>query len=159
MRKFLLLLVIVLLPVRVIGEPIDAGLPQLEAKIPLGKVAGRIDHLALDPVHHRLFVAELGNNTLGVIDLDSRKVIHRISGLSEPQGVAYVSKNDTLYIANGGDGSVRFFAGLEYSPVGQVNLGTDADNIRLDHSTNQLLVGHGSGAIAIIDLQSNKKAE
>ncbi len=34
---------------------------RLEAKIPLGEVRGRIDHLAVDMARGRLFVAELGD--------------------------------------------------------------------------------------------------
>src|SRR6185437_12851814 len=41
----------------------------LEAKIPLGAVSGRIDHFAVDLARQRLFVAELGNNSVGVVDL------------------------------------------------------------------------------------------
>jgi hypothetical protein len=37
----------------------------LEAKIPLGQVSGRIDHLSIDVKRQRLLVAELGNNSLG----------------------------------------------------------------------------------------------
>ena len=40
-----------------------------------------------------------------------RKVVHRIAGLTEPQGVAYELSTDTLFVANGGDGSVRLFRG------------------------------------------------
>jgi hypothetical protein len=47
----------------------------LEAKIPLGEVRGRIDHLAIDVERQRLFVAELGNDTLGVVDLAESKVL------------------------------------------------------------------------------------
>jgi hypothetical protein len=36
----------------------------LEAKIPLGPVSGRIDHLGIDVKRQRLLVAELGNNSL-----------------------------------------------------------------------------------------------
>ena len=79
----------------------------LEAKIPLGQVSGRIDHLGIDVKRQRLFVAELGNNSLGVVDLKAGKVLPRISGLSEPQGVAYVPFSDSVFVANGGDGSVR----------------------------------------------------
>ena len=61
----------------------------LDAKIPLGQVSGRIDHLGIDLKRQRLLVAELGNNSLGVVDLAAGKVLHRIEGLSEPQGVAY----------------------------------------------------------------------
>ncbi|MGH9552623.1 MAG: hypothetical protein ACRD3W_24805, partial [Terriglobales bacterium] len=42
---------------------------RLDAKIPLGNVSGRIDHMAIDLNRQRLFVAELGNNTVGVVDL------------------------------------------------------------------------------------------
>ena len=55
---------------------------ELETKIPLGDVRGRIDHIALDLIRQRLFVAELGNDTVGVVDLNQRKVIHTISGLN-----------------------------------------------------------------------------
>ena len=41
----------------------------LEAKIPLGDVSGRIDHLSIDVKRQRLLVAELGNDSLGVVDL------------------------------------------------------------------------------------------
>ena len=40
---------------------------QLEAKIPLGEVHGRIDHLAFDAGRDRLFVAELGNNSVRAV--------------------------------------------------------------------------------------------
>src|SRR5262249_26996130 len=132
---------------------------QLEAKIPLGNVAGRIDHMAIDPDKHRLFVAELGNDSVGVVDLDAKKVIYRISGLKEPQGVAYIRLNDSLYVANGGDGSVRVFHGPDYSPAGRIDLGADADNIRADVPANRILVGFGSGAIATIDLRNNAKTK
>jgi len=133
--------------------------PQLERKIALGNVSGRIDHMAVDLAHHRLFVAELGNNTVGVVDLEAQKVVHRLSGLKEPQGVGYVQPSDSLYVANGGDGSVRVFRGTEYSASGRIDLGADADNIRVDLPGNRLLVGYGSGGIGVIELRRNNKLE
>src|SRR3954468_11786625 len=85
--------------------------PQLQAKIPLGDVRGRIDHMAIDLARLRLFVAELGNDSVGIVDLKKREVIQTISGLHEPQGLGYVPATDALYVANTGDGSVRVFAG------------------------------------------------
>ena len=61
----------------------------LEAKIPLGAVGGRLDHLAIDPNRRRLFVAELGNDSLGVVDLTARRSLRIVSGFREPQGVGY----------------------------------------------------------------------
>src|SRR5258708_6640796 len=66
------------------AQSADTGPLQLEAKIPLGDVRGRIDHMAVDLKRQRLFVAELGNDTVGVVDLSNRKLIRRIAGLKEP---------------------------------------------------------------------------
>jgi len=134
-----------------------AGSPLvLETKIPLGDVSGRIDHLGIDVKRQRLFVAELGNDSLGVVDLASGKV-RSIAGFSEPQGVAYVASADSVYVANGGDGSVRVLRGDNLAPIGRIELGDDADNVRVDASRNRVLVGYGNGAIAVIDPQSRTK--
>lgn len=129
----------------------------LEAKIPLGDVTGRIDHLAVDVAHRRLFVAELGNNTVGAIDIDARKVVRRLAGFDEPQGVAFFPQTDTLYVANGGDGELRAFRGTQLEPVGKLALGDDADNIRIDRDQGRLYVGAGDGNLAIIDAAAFKK--
>jgi DNA-binding beta-propeller fold protein YncE len=130
---------------------------ELEMKIPLGKVSGRIDHLAIDLERRRLFVAELGNNSVGVVDLSAQKLVGNIGGLKEPQGVAYVKSTDTLYVANAGDGSLRLYQGSELTPGGRIELGDDADNIRVDERTNELFVGYGGGALAVIDPATRAK--
>src|SRR5215471_13114596 len=76
---------------------------QFEGKIPLGDVRGRIDHMAVDLPRRRLFVAELGNDPVGDVDLNERKVLRVIPGLKEPQGVSYVPSSDMLFFANAGD--------------------------------------------------------
>lgn len=129
----------------------------IEAKIPLGAVKGRIDHMAMDAARQRLFVAELGNDSVGVVDLATRQLLRRITGLKEPQGVGYVAATDTLYVANAGDGTVRLFAGPDLAPAGQIDLGSDADNIRVDPAANHVLVGHGGGALAVIDAMARRK--
>jgi YVTN family beta-propeller protein len=130
---------------------------QLETKIPLGSVRGRIDHMAIDLKRQRLFVAELGNDTVGIIDLANRAVIRTLSGLREPQGVGYEPSTDMLYVANAGDGSVRLFDGNEYAIKDRIDLGSDADNIRMDSAANRVFVGYGGGALAIIDSSTRKK--
>jgi hypothetical protein len=99
----------------------------LEQKIPLGEVRGRIDHLAVDLVRERLFVAELGNNSLGVVALAAGKLLRRIGELDEPQGVAYDPATDTVFVADGGDGLVHRFQGAELTPLDTIQLGSDAD--------------------------------
>ena len=123
----------------------------LEKTIPLPDVVGRIDHLSIDLARKHLFVAELGNGTVDVIDLEAGNAIGRIAGLAEPQGIVYVPAPDLIVVASGGDGTVRMFRGGDLSPAGQVALGDDADNVRLDRRTGHVVVGHGSGGLAVID--------
>jgi YVTN family beta-propeller protein len=90
------------------AQSADTGPLQLEAKIVLGSVRGRIDHMAVDLKRQRLFVAELGNDSVGVIDLANRILIRTITGLKEPQGVGYESRlcenaiNDMIPLRFGG---------------------------------------------------------
>jgi hypothetical protein len=144
------------LPATLLAQTAGAPLA-LESKIPLGEVSGRIDHLAIDLKRQRLFVAELGNNSLGMVDLAAGKVMRRIDGLSEPQGVAYVPFTDSVYVANGGDGSVRVLRGEDLTPIGRIELGDDADNVRVDAERHRVLVGYGKGALAVIDPATHTK--
>jgi YVTN family beta-propeller protein len=141
----------------VVAQTVGAPLV-LETKIPLGQVSGRIDHLSIDVKRQRLFVAELGNNSLGVVDLAARKVLRRVAGLSEPQGVAYVPFADSVFVANAGDGSVHVLRGDDLAPIGRIELGEDADNVRVDTQRNRVLVGYGNGALAVIDPATRTKA-
>jgi hypothetical protein len=129
----------------------------LEAKIPLGDVYGRIDHMAFDSGHQRLFVAELGNDSVGVVDLKVKKTIKTIPRLREPQGVGYVASTDTLYVASAIDGSVHLFEGPNYAAGPVIALGKDADNIRVDAKNGTVFVGYGAGAIAAIDAAKRVK--
>src|SRR5258706_1735778 len=116
------------------GWSADSGQPLLlDRTIALANVSGRIDHMAIDIPRHRLFVAELGNNSVDVIDLGSGKRLHRFTGLRAPQGIAYVRDPDVIVVANADDGSVDFFGGSDFAALGTLKLGGDADNARVDH--------------------------
>ena len=123
----------------------------LERTILLKDVKGRIDHLAVDLEHNRLFVAELGNGTVEALDLRGGGSVGRINGLKEPQGLAYLPERDELAVASGGDGTVRFYRAADLTPLGVLRLGDDADNMRLDQRSGRLVVGYGGGALAVID--------
>jgi DNA-binding beta-propeller fold protein YncE len=78
--------------------------------------------------------------------------------LSEPQGVAYVPFADSVFVANAGDGSVHVLRGDDLAPIGRIELGEDADNVRVDPQRNRVLVGYGKGALAVIDPETLTKA-
>ncbi|MHB8602533.1 MAG: YncE family protein [Nitrosotalea sp.] len=119
--------------------------------IPLSNVNGRIDHMDIDIVGGRLFIAELGNNSVDVIDLMKGKRIHSIAGLDEPQGIVFVPESKKIYVANAGDGTVDIFNSDSYSLIKTINLSSDADNMRYDSGQKLVYVGYGNGALGLID--------
>lgn len=134
----------------------DADSPlRLVRMIGLPDVHGRIDHMTLDPSTNHLFIAELGNGTVDDVDLNAAKVAARISGLREPQGVAWLASTHELAVACG-DGAVRFFRRADWHEVARISLGDDADNVRIDSRNGHLAVGYGSGAVAVIDASTHR---
>lgn len=137
-------------------DPRDPHSPlHLVRTLALPNVRGRIDHLALDPQTNHLFVAEIGNGTVDDVDLTSGTVVGRISGLPEPQGVAWLPAQHEIAVASG-DGSVRFYRRADRQEVARVWLGDDADNVRIDLRNGHLVIGYGSGGLAVIDPSTHR---
>jgi YVTN family beta-propeller protein len=132
---------------------------RLIATVPMPNVEGRIDHMAADVAGQRLFVAALGNNTLEVVDIKNAKRLHTITGLREPQGIAFAPKSNRIYAANGQDGSLRIFDGATYGAIKTLPFREDADNVRYDPRTDQMWVGYGGGALASVDADGKKLSE
>ncbi|MFL6724996.1 MAG: YncE family protein [Sphingomicrobium sp.] len=137
-------------------DPRDQRSPMhLIRTIELRGVKGRIDHMALDTDGTHLFVAETGNDTVDDVNLASGKVVGRISGLHEPQGVAWLPSRREIAVASG-DGLVTFYGGADRHRVAAISLGADADNVRTDRRNGNLVVGYGSGGLAIIDSATHR---
>jgi DNA-binding beta-propeller fold protein YncE len=128
---------------------------QLVETIPIQNVSGRIDHLCFDNKNNLVFVAVLGNNTIEVADLKTKKIIHSIKSLHEPQGVTFIPENNFLVVANGANGECDIFNAATFRKTNSIQLGDDADNIRYDAS-GKIYVGYGNGSMAIIDATSFK---
>ena len=78
-------------------------------------------------------------------------MIRTSGGFDEPQGIAYEPSTDAVYVANGGDGSVAVFRADDFALIGQIALGGDADNVRVDRAAKRVYVGYEDGALAVID--------
>ena len=122
--------------------------------IPLPKVEGRIDHMAVDVKGQRLFIAALGNNSVEILDLNAGKNLKSISGLHEPQGIGFISEFNKIFIANGKTGACDIFDGSSFERIKSVKFPDDADNIRYDTSRQRVYVGYSNGALGIIDAKN-----
>lgn len=129
---------------------------KLVTSISLPDVNGRIDHFAFDAARQILFVAALGNNSVEVIDLKNKKVIHSIKNLHEPQGLLFIPENNSIFVANGDNGECDVFNENTFQKTNTIQLPGDADNVRYDATTKKIYVGYGNGGIAVIDAISFK---
>jgi DNA-binding beta-propeller fold protein YncE len=149
--------------------------PALAPKNPIAltKVEGRMDHMSVDVKGQRLFATAFDNHTLEVIDLKTGRQIHTIPGLNNPQGAFYDPASNRLFVACGGDGTVKIFDGTTFQLLQTVTLDLDADNVRFDARGKHIVVGFGGekflagkvsrpgggGALAVLDLMGKKVAE
>jgi WD40 repeat protein len=134
---------------------------KLIQKVPLPKVRDRLDHLGVDLLGKRLFIAALGDkqNTVEVVDLKSNQRTFSVAGQSRPQGVFYSPDFKRLFVANGTDGTCKIFDGQTFRLIESLQIGDDADHVGYDPETKYLYVGFGdakSGGLAVIDTRTNK---
>ena len=147
-----------LLAVTLAATPVFAQSPAPIGQIELPKVVGRIDHFAYDSRRNRLWVAGLENHSVEVLDLNKKRCVAEIVGLTEPQGLAYSPEKDFAFVASRGDGTLRSFDAQTLAPGPWVDLGRNSDNVRFDAATQTLYVGSngepGAGTLSAIDLKS-----
>ena len=133
----------------------------LTGAIPLPNVKGRIDHFGFDPAHNRLFVSALGNNTEEIIGLGAQTVIHTISGVPAPQGVAYSPETNKLFVGSD-EGKLYVYDGSTFDLITSIDFGDDVDNLRYDAAEKRLYAGYGdekTGAIGMVDAATDKRLD
>jgi DNA-binding beta-propeller fold protein YncE len=93
--------------------------------IVIPNVNGRIDHMTLDIRGQKLFVTELENNSLDIIDLKAAKRILSISNnetlLNEPQFVFFIPELNRIFVSNGQDGTVDVFDVKSFRFIKKIN--------------------------------------
>jgi DNA-binding beta-propeller fold protein YncE len=132
-----------------------AGQTRLELvqTIPLQGKPGRLDHLALDARGQRLFVANLSNASLDIVDLRAGKLLKQIPDQRKIQGVAYAPELDRIFVGNGEGNACNVFDGKDYALVKSIKL-PGADNVRYEPSSGRVYVGHAEKALAVVDAKT-----
>jgi DNA-binding beta-propeller fold protein YncE len=122
--------------------------------IPLKGPAGRLDHLAVDGKHDRLFVANMANSSLDVVDLKAGKLVKQVPGQYGIQGTAYAADLDRVFVGLGQGGFCNVFDGDGYKPLKTIKFADDADNVRYNPATRLAYVAHAEKALAVIDART-----
>jgi DNA-binding beta-propeller fold protein YncE len=144
------------------SQPAAEAVPPmiLTATVPLEGVKGRFDHFATGK--GKVFLSGLGNNSVEVIDLFQGARAHEITGVPNPQGVAFSPEANKLFVASE-KGKVYIYDGESYKQLAAVDFDGGADNLRYDAATKRVYVGCGddekNSAIATIDAMTNKRTD
>ncbi len=135
------------------AEPMTLKLLQT---IPLKGAPGRLDHMALDGKGRRLFVANLSNNSLDVVDLKAGKLVKQVPGQTKIQGIAYAPDLDRIFVGNGIAGTLNVFDGKNYSLLKSLPF-PDADNVRYNPRTRLVYVEHAERTLTALDARTYER--
>jgi len=132
----------------------------LIAAMPLEHISGRFDHFGSG--NGMLFVSALGNNTEEVFDLAEGARTHTITGIKNPQGVAFSPEANKIFVASD-EGKLYIYDGSSFKLITSIDFPGGADNLRYDSAAKRLYVACGddekTSAIAMVDVMTNKRLD
>jgi DNA-binding beta-propeller fold protein YncE len=116
----------------------------LEKTIPLPAIgAGDFDHFAVDLGRHKLFLAAEAHGTIETFDLRTGAHLQSARGVVTPHAFALVPDRDELFVADGGDSSVKVFNATDLHELARIPLSADPDGGVYDPTTRLFYVGNG----------------
>jgi YVTN family beta-propeller protein len=102
--------------------------------IPVGKIPCAV---AINAVTRRLYTVNYGDETLSVIDLQTRKVIALIPVGKHPQGIAVDSAANRIYVANVHGDSVTVIDGGKNTVLGARSAGKNPYAVTVDEASGR----------------------
>jgi len=92
------------------------------------------------PAHHRVYISAAGSHEVAIVDDKTLKVVARVGGIRFPDGIAYASHADKVFVSDeSGDADVVIDAntGVKRSTI---PLGGEAGNTQYDSVSRCILV-------------------
>jgi YVTN family beta-propeller protein len=128
------------------------------ADVPLGGDTTRLDYASIDPVHHLLFIAHLGDSAVIVFDPRAERVITRIEGISKVHGVLAIPELGTVYASATGTNEVLAIDEATLKVTARAAGGIYPDGMAYAPEVHKLYVSdeHG-GTDTVIDVRTNTR--
>lgn len=137
--------------------PTTAPLQFIQA-IPIPDGGAQIGHMSADAERGILYVANLGGNSVDILDLRTGRATVAIANVMQPQDVLYERISKRLFVASGADGTCKVFdPATSYSLLASIPLGGNVSHIEYAPAYRQVVVGYGAGTLGLIDTQSLNK--
>ncbi len=130
--------------------------------LPAHAKAGGFDHAAVHAPTGRVYVAHTANDAVDVIDIEARKYLHSIEGLTAVAGALIAEGSDLVFTSNRGENTVGMF------PVGtgvphKIPVGIKPNGLAYDPRRGRLLAAHvgdpaipGSCTVSVVDVGARK---
>jgi DNA-binding beta-propeller fold protein YncE len=125
---------------------------------------GEFDHAAVHEPTGRIYVAHTANDAIDVIDVEGRKCIGSIPGLTAVAGALVSASSDLVFTSNRGEDTVGIFRPDDTASVEKIAVGVRPNGLAYDPEREQLLVAHvgdptrpGSRTVSIIDVRARKR--
>jgi DNA-binding beta-propeller fold protein YncE len=109
------------------------------------------------PQLHRIYASATGTNELAVIDDQSLTIVARVSTGDYPDGIAYASRQNRIYVSNLHGKSDTVVDAKTNMPIATIPLGGGAGNSQYDSVSGHILVTvDGREELAEIDPDTNQ---
>jgi DNA-binding beta-propeller fold protein YncE len=124
---------------------------------------GGFDHAAVHLPTGRVYVAHTANDAVDVIDIEARKHVASILGLSAVAG-ALVAEPDLVFTSNRGENTVGIFHAVDAPHVDKIVVGVRPNGLAYDPRRGRLLAAHvgdpavpGSCTVSVVDVRTRER--
>jgi DNA-binding beta-propeller fold protein YncE len=124
---------------------------------------GGFDHAAVHEATGRIYVAHTANDAVDVIDIEARKLVGSIGGLTAVAG-ALVAEPDLVFTSNRGENTVGIVRPGDPPRVDKVPVGVRPNGLAYDASRARLLAAHvgdptisGSCTVSVVDVRGRRR--
>lgn len=117
--------------------------------------ATRFDYAWLDAANRRLYIAHLGDSSLVVFDLDTRKLIHEVPHLPSVHGVVAAPALHLVFATATAQKTLALIDDRTFDVKARVPAGEYPNGLAFDPSTGRVFVSNNQGAgVAVIDVKT-----
>jgi DNA-binding beta-propeller fold protein YncE len=92
------------------------------------------------PSHHQVYVSAAGSHEVAIIDDRTLKVVSRVGGIRFPDGIAYASEADKVFVSDESGGADVVIGPKTARKRSTIDLGGEAGNTRYDSVSHCILV-------------------
>jgi DNA-binding beta-propeller fold protein YncE len=133
-------------------------------ELPAHRKDGGFDHAAVHERTGRIYVAHTANDTIDVIDTETRTYVGSIAGLTAVAGALVSTNPDLVFTSNRGEGTIGMFPPDDVAAVQKIAVGVRPNGLAYDPGRRRLLAAHvgapaipGSPTVSIIDVSVGKR--